>query len=179
MAEKVTPEEGIAGMLPKNSTPKTLADIPPGEADFEIFGPEPEAKTLASGTTVHIKPFEVRQIKVMLPYLKNLSGPLTEMFATGELNITKLQELDGEALVNVVAIALDVEPEVVDRMSLAEFIWCATKIVTVNGDFFVRTLPRVLGGAAMAIIQLFEGSQGLRKPSSPTATPSETSSATP
>lgn len=187
MAEKVSPDVGAQhekqaeDKAKKNSAPKDMAQLGDAALQFEVFGPTPEVKTFPSGLTVSFAPFKVRQIKEILPLMRNLIGPLEEMFKTGELNITHLQELDGDALVQAVAIACDLTPKQVDEMELPEFVWCVTKIVTVNGDFFVQTLPKLLGGAAVALVQMAERTSGglsSFNASSAPATPSTPSSGT-
>lgn len=147
------------------------------ESGFEIFGTEPEVWEVGKEKyRFEFSPLKVKQIRLMLPLLTTLQEPLAEMFKSGTVNISALQRLDGEGLVECVALATNQTQEVVDDLEAGDFLRVCTKVLVVNGDFFVRTLPQLVGGAAVAVMRLVTANPSVAKGIVETVGPSPSSS---
>lgn len=188
MADKVDPafaeaaeaaraaQQRFTAAAEAKDSPESAPGLDRPEDGFEVFGTAPEVWELgASKTKFVIAPLKVRQIRGILPVLTQLQEPLAAMFKTGEVNISALQRIDSDGLVECVAICTEQTSEAVDDLTAEDFIRVCTKVLAVNGDFFVRTLPRVAGGAAAAILRLATGAAGTGRSGGPL--PSSDSSA--
>lgn len=165
MADKVDPAI-TAALAEQERFKKEKATKDPDATDrpedgFEVFGAEPEMWELKGSKgrkyTFEIGPLRMGQISELVPLLGVLQEPLAEMFKTGNVNISALQRIDGASLMECVAITTNQTQEAVADLTAEDFIRVCTKVLAVNGDFFVRTLPRVAGGAAAAILRLVTG----------------------
>jgi hypothetical protein len=150
-AGKVDKEVGDAAFAPKPKPEKDRV-----EDGFEIFGSDPETIKFSIGE-VSFAAMKIGQIRRFVKEAGKLLPVLNTMILSdGSVNLTKLQEFDQEALMNGLAIATNCTVAKLDQLELPEFIRLVTKVLLVNIDFFVQTLPKVMGGVAKSLTKSME-----------------------
>ena len=159
MADKVSPEEAQRLMGPLGRLADEPSEVPsapeashlPPEKGMEIFGPEPEELKTSIGN-IRVSPMVMKQIRSFMVHAEKLLPMVQGMLENGgEINITQLIAADDDAFMKSIAAAVSVPADKLDELLPDEFIRVVTKVVVVNLDFFVRTLPQVLGGAKMSV----------------------------
>lgn len=177
MAEIVTPD-AAEEMMAKEQPPKTGGLSP--EDGLEILGPEPEEIETSQGTFL-LGPMSMGQMAKLIPHMKKLLPVLKEQIDKGELDFQTLAFTDYAGFMKAVSIATVISVEKLDKMFPEEMVKLCTKVVVSNLDFFVRTLPRAVGGAKESLVHAIVRWVGAAQSNSslPPAIPSQPSAATP
>jgi hypothetical protein len=144
MAEIVTPEVAAQEVLSKPP-----ATVP--EEGMEILGPEPEYFETSQGRFL-LGPMTMDQLAKFIPCMKKLAPILKEQIDKGELDFQTLAFADYPNFLRSVSIASGIPEAKLGGLFPDEMVNICTKVVVSNLDFFVRTLPKALGGAKMSII---------------------------
>lgn len=171
MAQKIS-QEAAESLGVKKPSSDTAGGLPP-EDGLEVLGPDPEELQTSQGP-VMIGPMKMRQIKVFITHAKKFMPLLQEQMKLGEVSLTSLMAVDSDEFDLALAAACDKPLKWLRELTADEYIRVTTKVLVVNTDFFVRTLPLALGGAELsimnAVVRLVQGGLGPSNVSSGTAT---------
>lgn len=94
----------------------------------------------AGGKSIDLHPIKVRQIAA---FTRAVGPALRAAEANGDLL------LQGEQLVDAVAVAAQQDPVWVAGLPAADYLRLATAVLEVNGDFFAQLLPAIQGSTAV------------------------------
>jgi hypothetical protein len=159
VAEKISREEAerLGGM--------SKASGPGGRAEdgLEVLGPESEDLVFTyppardgEAAEVHrfrVYPMRMRQVQKFLRVCGDLLPALQAHLAENK-DVLDLGVffVDHEDLFNRgLAVALECEQSELGELRPDDYVTLATKVIVVNMDFFVKTLPRVYGGAVLSL----------------------------
>lgn len=146
MADKVTPERAEQLGAPRA---EEAGGLPP-EKGLEILGTDPEEFQTSQGK-LFISPMGMGQLRKFLLVSEKFLPVLQEQMASNTINMVKVMNADQDAFLQAVAIGASTTPETLDKLTPQEFIRICTKVLLVNLDFFVKTLPALLGGVKVSV----------------------------
>ena len=108
-------------------------------SDLDTLFPVPQ-KVQAGGKTIEMHPIKVRHIAA---FTRAVGPALRAAEANGDLL------LQGEALVEAVAVAAEQDAVWVAGLPAADYLRLATAVLEVNADFFAQLLPAIQGSTAV------------------------------
>src|SRR3569833_248681 len=125
---------------------------------LDTLFPQPTKISLASvrgadGETVEI---DVRPIRVgkLSAFMKAVNGLLPAFNDLDNVDVTALVIGHTDQVIDALAVALDVEHELIEQLDLADLITAVTAVIEVNADFFTHRLRPALEASIAAIARL-------------------------
>lgn len=173
------PQEKSGGPSGDQSPPAAAAgsvsETP--EEDLEIFGPDPETIETSAGPIL-VGPMKMRELARFVPAAKKFFPMIAaELVKNQERGVTSLDLsaiafTDYPAFMSAVSAACNTPVAKLEELMPDEMVRLCTKIVVVNFDFFVRTLPATAGRAKVSLLAALARwvSATQSTPSSPPAT---------
>ena len=124
---------------------------------LEALYPQTKQVTLTS-VTGDVGPLiiEVSAIRMgrLAPFMRAINGILPAFAGEGELDLAALVIMHADAVIDGLAVAVDVERRLIESLDLADVILLLGAVVEVNADFFTHRLRPAIEQASTKIVAL-------------------------
>jgi hypothetical protein len=114
-------------------------------ADINTLLPEHESVTIKVGgqdKTYDITPFHFKQFKQVSKYLGLIRAKASP---DGDLDLVSLVAEHGDAIGDIIAVAIRETPGSMDELDLVDVLKLAVAVIKVNRDFFSQRLLPIMG----------------------------------
>lgn len=123
------------------------------EKELEFLFPETEVEI--AGHTFALRPFSFSETVVVAEKLKGVLGILAE----GEVTATTMATIYAtsyEGIRDIMAMCLDIKPDLVDKFDQESALIAITSIIAVNKDFFVLRVKSTMDDLVNQVMPTIE-----------------------